>query len=149
MTRIDFSQVVTAEAREATALDAARAAGHARVIALIDAATAGITGPVPLAEMLSWTSKEEAARSLLAGGGSPSDPATLAILGGEAAVTGETIEDLAARIILNADAYRTAIAHLSGLRRVAAAAITAAATTAEVEAAITGLAAQLGALSRA
>jgi len=111
MPKIDFSQAVTAATRNASALAAAKTLAHARAITLIEAATATITGPVPLAEMLSWTAKEEAARRLLTYPEDVTDAGIEAILGGEAALTGETIGQLAIKIIANADAYRTRSGH--------------------------------------
>lgn len=57
---------------------------------------------------------EEAARAWAAG---LADPAQRALLEGEAGVTGEDPGDLAARVLRNAEAWRLAIARLSGLRR--------------------------------
>lgn len=136
---IDFSQMVTAQTRAAEALTSARLAAHARTIDLINAAASAVTGPVPLAEMMSWTAKEEAARRLLSMPEGVSDPVIEAIIGGEAAVMGETNEALAARIIANADAYRSIVAHLAGLRRRTAAAIDAADTPQAVQACVDDL----------
>ncbi|RGP39053.1 hypothetical protein [Pseudotabrizicola alkalilacus] len=143
MPKIDFAQAVTAQTRAASALAAAQAQAHARVITLIEAATATITGPVPLAEMLSWTSKEEAARRLLTLPAGETDPGIEAILGGEAAQTGETLDVLAEKIIANADAYRSIIAVLAGLRRMTCTAIDTAATPEAVQTAMDALAAEL------
>ena len=144
--KIDFSQAVTADALTAIALEEARKTAHARVISLIEVASTAITGPVPLAEMLSWTAKEEAARRLLTYPADVTDAGIEAILGGEAALTGETIGQLAEKIIANADAYRTIIAVLAGLRRKTSASIDAAATPEAVQAAVEAMAAQLSTL---
>lgn len=148
MPKIDFSQATTAATRSASALAAAKAQANARVITLIEAATATITGPVPLAEMLSWTAKEEAARRLLTYPEDVTDAGIEAILGGEAALTGETIGQLAIKIIANADAYRTIIAVLAGLRRKTSAAIDTAQTPEAVQAAVDAMAAQLATLGQ-
>ncbi|RGP37932.1 hypothetical protein [Pseudotabrizicola alkalilacus] len=145
MPKIDFSQATTAATRNASALAAAKAQANARVITLIEAATATITGPVPLAEMLSWTAKEEAARrSFEMIVNAPSEP----LLVGEAAITGETVQSLAAKIIANADAYRTIIAVLAGLRRKTSAAIDTAQTPEAVQTAVEAMAAQLATLGQ-
>ena len=142
--KIDFAQTVTAQARAAALLAEARARAEAQVIARIDAATLAITGPVPLAEQLSWTVKEEAARAALADAASP---AQTALLSGEADVTGEALADLAAKIVANADAYRAAVAHLAGLRRLAARAIADAPDAAALAQALADLEAALQAVA--
>lgn len=120
-------------------LQEARADAEARLVQAIEAASLALTGAVPLAEKLSWTAKEEAARALKGG---TADPAQRALLEGEAAVTGEAVDDLAARILRNAESWRLAIAWLSGLRRRTLGAVTAADDLAGIGAALTeGLAA--------
>lgn len=138
MSKIDFTLVVTKAEAEAKALNAAKAACHAAAVSMIEAATDAITGDVPLAEKLSWTAKEDAAREFLA---APEGvmPASAAILQGEASVTGEDLTGLATRIVANADAYRAAVARLAGLRRLTSAGIDAAETIAACEAALDGL----------
>lgn len=145
MPKIDFSRAVTAEAALAAALAEAKASATSRAIAMIEAASDAITGPVPLAEQLSWTAKEDAARELL---DAPEGvmPSSAAILSGEAAVTGEELRDLAGRIIANADAYRAAVSRLAGLRRLTVAAITGAESVEAVQAALQGLAGHLAAM---
>lgn len=146
MSKIDFSQVITAETRAAEAMAAARDAAEVQVLAMIDAATLAITGPVPLAEKLSWDAKERAARAFVA---DAADAADLALLEGEASVTGEKVAVLAPKIIRNADAYRVAAARLAGLRRLTIGALREADTVEAVEAAIHGLADHLAALQGA
>ena len=120
-------------ARQAQQVDQAREAANARIVREIEAVTLRITGVVPAAEMLAWASKEAAARAYLSGDSTGEQGA---ILTGEAQQTGEQIEDLAARIIANADSYRAIIATLTGLRRKAAAIIAAMQTEVEIEAAV-------------
>jgi hypothetical protein len=129
---IDWGQVVTSEAIEAAALVADRSRARALLVSRIDRAAGEITGAVPLAEMLSWAPKEAAARAWLA---SDATGEQLVLLNGEADITGEGTANLVARIVANADAYRAAIAHLTGLRRNAEAALAAAETPAALEAA--------------
>lgn len=143
MPKIDFSQAITVEAREAQALANAQTTAEAQIIALIDAATAAITGPVPLAEKLSWDAKERAARAFVAG---RADDADMALLQGEANVTGETVEKLAPKILANSDAYREAAARLAGLRRITVSAVRRAESVEAVGAALRGLADHLAAL---
>jgi hypothetical protein len=107
---IDWGQVVPAGDR----LEAARARAETRLAEAIETATQALTGTVPLTEKLSWTAKEEAARAWVAGA---ADGAQRALLEGEAGVTGEDPAELAARVLRNAEAWRLAIARLSGLRR--------------------------------
>ena len=85
----------------------------AQIIAEIDAAAVAITGAVPEVERLSWTAKEQAARAWLDGRGVDF------MLEAEAAATGETLDDLAQKIVKNADRYRAAVARMTGLRRAA------------------------------
>jgi len=126
---IDFTQAVTAEARTAAALAQAKAEARAALLAAIEATAAAITGPVPLTEKLSWGSKEIAARAGADGSATASQTAMIA---DEAAITGEPVADLAARVIGNADAYRRVIASLTGVRRHTENALDLAATETEV-----------------
>lgn len=134
---IDWARLVLPD--PAADLRAARAAAEARLLERIATVAEGLTGPAPLAEKLSWSAKEEAARAHAAG---TAGPEQRALLDGEAALTGENPADLAARILRNADAWRQAVAWLSGLRRSTLAAMARAADPATVAAALAeGLAA--------
>lgn len=128
------------DAARAALLEAARKAAEAEAVTLIEATAQAITGSVPLVERLSWGTKEAAARGLLAGAASPEDRA---MISAEAATTGEEPARLAARIVANADAYRGAVAAMTGLRRVATTAIAAAADEPAMRAALDDLRAQL------
>jgi len=86
----------------------------------INEQTFAITGQVPTDEKLSWLAKEAAARAFKAGSATDEQAA---LLDGETSITGETTDALADKIILNADAYRAAIATLTGIRRNAETAI--------------------------
>jgi hypothetical protein len=127
---IDFAQVVTAETLAVEALATAQSVARAQVLAAITAMTEAITGPVPLAEKLCWVAKETAARACAEGRATQTETA---LIEGEAAMTGEDKGDLVARILKNADAWRGAIAMLTGLRRAAIAAIDAADAMVSVE----------------
>lgn len=95
----------------------------AAMIAWADAFNATVTGPVPADEKLAWVYKDAAARAIDAGGGEPDQ---LALIDAEAAITGETRADLAAKIIERSNLYRQVVAAVSGLRRKTGAAIDAA-----------------------
>jgi hypothetical protein len=134
MIAIDMGRVETAVGRSARVLSEARTQALADVVAWVNTVTATITGPVPDDEKISWASKEEAARAFLAS--EQLSASQTALLTGEAAVTGETVASLSARIVANADLYRAAIATLTGLRRRAFAAITIATTSGQIDAAL-------------
>lgn len=132
---IDFTRMITAPDVAAAGLSSLRDTARAGLSAAIEEVTLAITGPVPLAEKLSWASKEEAARDVLAAletGIRTAPP----IIAGEAAITGETVPDLARRILRNADAYRAAAAAMTGLRRKAERALDDAGTAAGIAAAM-------------
>lgn len=131
---IDFAQVVSAETQAAEALATARTMAQAQVLAAITALTETITGPVPLAEKLFWSAKEAAARAVADGTATKSETAVIAA---EAAMTGEDGAVLVGRILKSADAYRGAIATLTGLRRATGTAIDAAKGPTEVAKAAT------------
>ena len=120
-------------------LNAVKAQAVARVVAMIDAAAETIAGPVPQYERASWPTKADSARAYA---GTPT-ASQAAIIDGEAEITGETGAQVAARIVANADAWIAAIAALTGRRRVAFAAITAAETPEQVDAALTALSAAI------
>jgi hypothetical protein len=134
--------VITAEAQAEATLEAARLAGEARLTALLTSVAEAITGRPPIAEMLSWAAKEQAARAVLA---DTRDPEITGLVTTEADVTNEDPGALARKILANAAAYRTAVATLTGVRRIAAREIARAATADEVNAA---LAAAVRALER-
>jgi hypothetical protein len=127
-----WSQMITAQTAHDEGLARSRDGARTAIVHAIEAVTDRLTGDIPLAEKLSWTAKEAAARALVAGAATSAERA---LLDGEASITGETQAALAARVILNADAYRAAIAFLTGLRRRAEAGLASAATTGEVDAA--------------
>lgn len=97
-----------------------KAVAKLRVATRADAIAAQITGVVPLAEQLSWPSKEVAALAHQAGTASAPQ---VALLAAEAGVTGETVDVLATKIIANAATYNTAAGLIAGQRRKTMAAI--------------------------
>jgi hypothetical protein len=137
---IDLSRLMTAEDKAARALGEARAVARAQVVAAIEAASERITGRVPLTEMLSWGSKEQAARSWTLGRALPEE---VLMIEGEAAMTGEAPDGLAERILRNADLYRGAVVVLTGLRRSAETAIALARSPEEVAQVLRGVTAKL------
>ncbi len=93
---------------------AARVDAKRRLATAADAMAQVLTGVAPLAEQLSWPVKEAAARATLAG---TADSGQTALLAAEAAVTGETVADLAGKVIANAAAYHAASGYIAGWRR--------------------------------
>lgn len=130
--RIADAVPLTAE-EKAARLDAARAAALRHLADGLTRLENRIDGPRPPGERVSYAAKESSARAWLAGTAQAHD---LASLHAEAGLTGETIDDLAARIVQSAGAFRPAIGALSGLRRQVAEAIALATTAAEVDAAL-------------
>ena len=110
---IDWSKKVTAEAAKVDALARAKASAAAELVAWSDTMALAITGPVPMAEMMSWTAKEAAARAVIAGNATPAETRMIGI---EATIGKSSAADLAGRIVANADLYRDAIAKLTALR---------------------------------
>lgn len=139
---IDLSRLQSAQDKAARALGEARSLARAQVIAAIDAASERITGRVPLTEMLSWATKEQAARSWVEGRALPEEAL---MIEGEALVTGEPPDGLAERILRNADVYRSAVAALTGLRRSAETAIALAHSPEEVAQVLRDVSARLAA----
>lgn len=121
---------------EAERLASARAAALRDIRAEIDAAADRITGIYPRAEKDSWPQKEAAALAIIAGTATDGDTA---LIGGEAAVTGVAVADLAGRVVANSARFRQAIGALSGLRSITEAAISTAQDVAGVNAAMTSL----------
>lgn len=73
-----------------------------------------ITGAVSIGEKLSWATKEAAARAQMAG---TADADHLALLQAEAAQTGETVDELSAKILSNTTAWLQITGSVAGLRR--------------------------------
>ena len=73
-----------------------------------------ITGTIPTEEKLSWTVKENAAKAIVNGVNTDEE---YALISGEAELTGETVLDLANKIVAKASLYRSVVAKVAGLRR--------------------------------
>ncbi len=110
-----------------------KAAAVARIVALIDARAAAITGPTPEFERASWPLKAQAARAYGAG---TATAAQAALIDAEAAAAGESGTVAAQRIVDRADAWEPIIGRLTGLRRVAFAAVERAQSEAAVRTAL-------------
>lgn len=108
-----------------------KAAAMRRVVTRADEIAEIITGAVPLAERLSWPTKEAAARAIIAGTATAEQQA---IIGAEAQMTGETAADLAVRVVANATRYMTAAGLIAGQRRKVLALIDALTVTETIEA---------------
>ena len=93
---------------------AVKASAISRIVARADEIAEMITGAVPLAERLSWSTKEAAARAIVAGTATAEQQAMITA---EAQITGEAVADLAARVIANATRYVTASGFIAGQRR--------------------------------
>lgn len=93
---------------------AVKSAAIRRVVMRADEIADLITGAVPLAERLSWPTKEAAARAVIAGTATAEQQAMITA---EAQITGEAVADLAARVIANATRYVTASGFIAGQRR--------------------------------
>lgn len=92
----------------------AKTAAKKTVAKYADAMSEAITGVVPMAEQLSWPTKEEAA---LAYQNSTATAIQIALLEAEAQVTGEAVGDLVTKILSNANLYHTAAGLIAGQRR--------------------------------
>ena len=82
-----------------------------------EAFTAPITAGVSQEERLSWPVKREAAEAQLAGNPNSKQTQMLTL---EAAWTGETLDDLATRIVAKSDQYAAIVSAIAGIRRKAA-----------------------------
>lgn len=122
------------------------AAANAAITAAIASVEDALTEGVPLGEKLSWPAKEAAARAVLVGNATEADTELLA---GEATLTGETVAELAGRIVARATQYRFAISRLSGIRRSASARIASAETGKALEQAVSLAQAQCAAILEA
>lgn len=133
---IDWTRMVTAQARAAADLDAAKTQARADLAAAIAASRATYITNLPGQEMI-YLAKEAEARDWLAD--PVPDPAGYPLLAAEIGITAPTAFELA-QLWLNMGAiWRDAAAQLEALRLTTAAAITAATTPAEVAAAMEGI----------
>lgn len=133
---IDWSRTITAEARAAAALEAAKAEARVTLAAAVTAARAALITDLPGQSMI-YLAKEAEARAWMA---DPTpDPAAYPLLSAELGITAPDGASLA-QIWLNlATLWRSTAADLEALRLTASAAIDAATTLEEVGAAMAGL----------
>lgn len=122
-----------------------KAAAERSALAQIDVKMYSVTGPLPITEPYSWEFKAAAAAAFLDPGETASET-QLAMLAAEAAVTGESVADLAALILVREGAYAPLAGACQGLRRVFQTALVNAATDAQINAAVAALTAGLAAI---
>ncbi|WP_288994726.1 hypothetical protein [uncultured Gemmobacter sp.] len=130
---IDWSRTITAEARAAAALEAAKAEARVTLAAAVTAARAALITDLPGQSMI-YLAKEAEARAWMA---DPTpDPAAYPLLSAELGITAPDAASLA-QIWLNlATLWRSTAADLEALRLTTIAAIDAATTLEEVDAAM-------------
>ncbi|WP_288996793.1 hypothetical protein [uncultured Gemmobacter sp.] len=133
---IDWSRTITAEARAAAALEAAKAEARVTLAAAVTAARAALITDLPGQSMI-YLAKEAEARAWMA---DPTpDPAAYPLLSAELGITAPDAASLA-QIWLNlATLWRSTAADLEALRLTTSAAIDAATTLEEVGAAMSQL----------
>lgn len=130
---IDWSRTITAEARASAALEAAKAEARVTLAAAVTAARATLITDLPGQSMIYLAKEAEAAR--WAADPAP-DLADYPLIAAEIGITAPDGASLA-QIWLNLAAlWRSAAADLEALRRTTRAAIDAATTVEEVEAAV-------------
>lgn len=112
---ITYNAAKSAEALAALKLEAKR-----KVAARADAFAEMITGTIPRSEIASWPSKEVAAEAHQA---QTATARQTAMLQAEANLTGETLDELAAKILANSTVYNPATGMIAGQRRTVTAAI--------------------------
>lgn len=117
MSKIDFTCMIGPEAVAEARLGAARVAASAQVTAHVEAQIQALTSFVPLEEKLLWGVKADVARQILRDKSAVPDVDAVALLEAEAMQTGETLTELADRILAKADRHRLVIAELTGWRR--------------------------------
>lgn len=105
-------------------------AAYSALVAWVNDFTAGFSLKVPDAEKQAFAAKEAASRAYVAGTATASQAA---ILRAEAAITGETVDELAALVIAEADIAVQISAHVSGLRRAVKTQLDAATDPAQLE----------------
>ena len=133
---IDWSRTITAEARAAAALEAAKAEARVTLAAAVTAARAALITDLPGQSMI-YLAKEAEARAWIA---DPTpDPVAYPLLSAELGITAPDGASLA-QIWLNlATLWRSTAADLEALRLTASAAIDAATTPEEVGAVMAGI----------
>lgn len=133
---IDWSQMIPAETRAAEALAQAKATARAALSAHIEAARAALITDLPGQSMI-YLAKEAEARAWLAD--PMPDLADYPMLSAEVGITAPDADSLAQLWLNMAVLWRGAAAGLEALRLSTAAAIEAAGTVAEVDAAMAAI----------
>lgn len=133
---IDWTAVIPAETRATEALAEAKAQARAEITARISAARATMITTLPGQQMIYLAKEAEAARYIA----DPApDLATYPMLAAEIGITAPDAWQLAQIWLAMADLWRQEAAQLEALRLGTAAAVEAAGTVAEVDAAMTVL----------
>lgn len=91
--------------------------GRKDLFALITQASDGILSQYPQSEVLSWPTKEAAAKLYLDGGDAALTPTQKTLLDAELSTAGGKMEDLCTLILLNAEKFSKISGFLSGLRQ--------------------------------
>ncbi len=130
---IDWSKAITAEAHAAAVLGAAKAAARAKLAEAAAAARAAMITALPGQDMI-YLAKEAEARAWIAD--PVPDPAAYPLLVAEIGITAPDAASLAQLWLNLAALWREAAAQLEALRLSVGAAIDAAGTVADVEAAL-------------
>ncbi|MFE3838599.1 hypothetical protein [Pseudogemmobacter sonorensis] len=136
---IQWETMITAEAKAATALAAARSHARARLIAHVTAAREALITRLPGQDMI-YLAKEAEARAWIAA--TDPDIADYPLLAAEAGLTAPDPGQLAQLWLNMAALWRTTAADLEAARLGTEAAIGAAATAAEIERALEWMSAQ-------
>lgn len=133
---IDWSKAITAEARAAAVLGAAKARAHATLASAVAAARAAMITTLPGQDMI-YLAKEAEARAWIA---DPApDPAAYPLIVAEIGITAPDAASLAQLWLNLAALWRSRAAQLEALRLSVGAAIDAAGTVEEVGAALAPL----------
>jgi hypothetical protein len=127
---INLAQIKSIEDKAQTVLVTCRTDAKIRLYTMLNRWSEQLNGSIPLIEQLSWAAKAEAAHAHQAG---TATKPHLQILSVEAQETGETLSDLARRILSNASACRLTTSFIAGIRRKYTTRIEAASSPAEIE----------------
>ena len=130
-------KITTKEDAAKAALQSAKVSGVAEIAAMLRAAADKHLGDTPDYEVASWPTKAAAAAAHLAGKNQS------AVLGAEAALRGQSVDELAKAINAKAEALAPFVNMLAGLRASGQAAIEKAATEQQISAAVADIKAKL------
>lgn len=143
---IDWAHLESAANVQARALADHQAFGQAMAMKAIEAVYGVYISHYPEAERATWPKQEDAARAVIAG---TATTGQTALLTARATLSGETVADLAAKIITASDTFSQLGLALAGIRSAVQKAIEEATDVAAVDTALTAMNIQLAALSAA